>query len=220
MIKLEDVSRIYEMGDEEVAALANIDMEVKKGEFVAVVGPSGSGKTTLLNVIGGLDTPTRGRVLVNDQNINELKDRKKSFFRNQTIGFVFQSFNLMPFYTALENTTMPLLWSHSSFKEGEKRAVEILKLVGLGDRIKFYPTQLSSGQHQRVSIARAIVNRPKIVLADEPTGNLDTKTGGEIIKLLRQINREVGSTLVVITHDPMISKEAKRVIKLKDGRIA
>lgn len=219
MIKLENVSRIYEMGDEKVAALSDINIQVKDGEFVAVIGPSGSGKTTLLNIIGGLDTPTKGRVIIGDWDINELKDKQKSYFRNQTIGFVFQSFNLMPFYTALENATMPLLWSHKGLKGGEDRAKEILKLVGLGDRIKFYPTQLSSGQRQRVSIARAIVNKPKLILADEPTGNLDSKTGQEIINLLKQINKEAGSTLIIITHDASISKEAGRVIKLMDGKI-
>ncbi len=219
MIELNNVSRIYQMGSEKIFALKNIDLEINKGEFVCVVGPSGSGKTTLLNVIGGLDSPTEGQIIVDDNDINSFDDKEKSEFTNKTIGFVFQTFNLMPFYTALENTLLPLLWAGVSSKERTERAEEALTKVGLKNRMGFRPTQLSSGQRQRVSIARAIINNPKIILADEPTGNLDSKTGNNIMELLQEINKSYGATLVVITHDPKIAKTGQRVIEIKDGKL-
>lgn len=219
MIELKKVSRIYQMAGEKIAALADIDLKIEEGEFMAVVGPSGSGKTTLLNIIGGLDRPTQGAIFINGQDINQLNDEAKSHFRNKTIGFVFQSFNLQPFYTALENTIVPLLWSEVPPKKRRQRAEEALKNVGLTDRMNFYPTQLSSGQRQRVSIARAIINQPKIILADEPTGNLDTKIGNEIVQLLKQLNKVLGTTVIIITHNPTVASQCARVVKLQDGRI-
>lgn len=209
------------MGEEDVVALNEVDLTIDDGEFVVLVGPSGSGKSTLMHVIGGLDKPDSGTVAVGDFEISDpkVKESQMSEFRNKKIGFVFQTFNLEHTLTALENVQMPLLFSGMNQKESNALARLALKKVGLDDRVNHRPSELSGGQRQRVSIARAIVNEPEIILADEPTGNLDTKTGQKIMKLLKDINRDEGTTIVIVTHDLGIAEKAKRVVKIKDGEI-
>ncbi|MFH1598526.1 MAG: ABC transporter ATP-binding protein [Patescibacteria group bacterium] len=219
MIELKNTSRRYEVGGDPINALFHVDLKIQDGEFVAIMGPSGSGKTTFLNLIGGLDSPDSGTVLIDNEDLGRLKDKVLSKYRNQKIGFVFQSFNLQPFYTAVENVMLPLYFAGVGDKEKKKRAAEALKVVGLGNRLKHRPNQLSAGQRQRVSIARALINNPKIILADEPTGNLDTKTGKEIMALLQDLNKKQKVTIVMVTHDPEMAKYAERIIKMHDGRI-
>lgn len=221
MIKIHDVTKKYKMGEEDVVALNEVDLTIDDGEFVVLVGPSGSGKSTLMHVIGGLDKPDSGTVAVGDFEISDpkVKESQMSEFRNKKIGFVFQTFNLEHTLTALENVQMPLLFSGMNQKESNALARLALKKVGLDDRVNHRPSELSGGQRQRVSIARAIVNEPEIILADEPTGNLDTKTGQKIMKLLKDINRDEGTTIVIVTHDLGIAEKAKRVVKIKDGEI-
>lgn len=212
---------MYKMGQEDVVALKNVNLTIDDGEFVVLVGPSGSGKSTLMHVIGGLDKPDSGTVTVGDFEISDpkVKEAQMSEFRNKKIGFVFQTFNLEHTLTALENVQMPLLFSGMNQKESIALARLALKKVGLEDRMDHKPSELSGGQRQRVSIARAIVNEPEIILADEPTGNLDSKTGQRIMKLLKDINREEKTTIVIVTHDVGIAEKAKRVVKIKDGVI-
>lgn len=217
MIELKNVSKVYELGGEKIIALDNVNLEIKDGDFIAIVGASGSGKSTLANVIGGLDTPDQGEVLVNDENISKISDASLSNYRNKTVGFIFQSFNLQPVYSALENVMIPLVFARISTKERKKRAEDCLGAVGLADRVNHRPNQLSGGQRQRVCIARALANNPKIIIADEPTGNLDSKKGAEIIALLKELNQKSGITLIVITHDPNVARQAKRVIQMCDG---
>lgn len=219
MIQLKNVSKVYELGGEKIVALDNVNLEIKDGDFIAIVGASGSGKSTLANVIGGLDTPDQGEVLVNDENISKISDASLSNYRNKTVGFIFQSFNLQPVYSALENVMIPLVFARISTKERKKRAEDCLGAVGLADRVNHRPNQLSGGQRQRVCIARALANNPKIIIADEPTGNLDSKKGAEIIALLKELNQKSGITLIVITHDPNVARQAKRVIQMCDGRL-
>jgi putative ABC transport system ATP-binding protein len=219
MIKLKGVTKIYELGGEKIFALDNVSLEIADGEFIAIVGPSGSGKSTLANIVGGLDMPDSGAVLFNNENISELSDEKISNYRNQKIGFIFQSFNLQPTYTALENVMIPLMLAGVSLKDRKKRAALCLKAVGLENRMNHLPGQLSGGQRQRVCIARALANDPEIIIADEPTGNLDSKKGAEIIDLLKSLNKEAGITLIMITHDQQVAKEASKIITLKDGQI-
>ncbi|MFD3157766.1 ABC transporter ATP-binding protein [Haloimpatiens sp. FM7330] len=218
MIEIKNLYKKYKMGDEVLTVLDNINLEIKDGEFAAIVGPSGSGKSTLMNMIGGLDIPTKGSVLIDGEDISKLKDKKISKFRNEKIGFVFQSFNLEPTFTALENVMLPLMFSGISEKERKKRALETLQLVELENRKNHKPTQLSGGQRQRVSIARALVNDPKIILADEPTGNLDSKTGETIMGILREFKNK-GYTIIMVTHNMEEAKYADRVIKIHDGMI-
>jgi putative ABC transport system ATP-binding protein len=220
MIELQSVTRTYKMGYEEIRALDGVSLKVAEGEFVAVVGPSGSGKSTLLHVIGGLDTPTAGKVTVNGQDLSRASDRQLSAYRNAQVGFVFQSFNLQPTYTALENVALPLVFARAPRKEQLARAQQALEAVGLAGRVRHKPTELSGGERQRVSIARALVNDPRLLLADEPTGNLDTATGTAIVELLAQLNHERGLTVLVVTHDPDVAAFADRRIMLRDGRIA
>lgn len=220
MIELKNVSKTYELGGEKIFALDHVNLKVEKGDFIAIVGPSGSGKSTLANVIGGLDMPDEGDVLVDGQNITKVNDKELSSYRNKKIGFVFQSYNLHPTYTALENVMVPLIFSRMSPKERVKRALDCLKTVGLEDRAKHRPNQLSGGQRQRVCIARALANSPEVIIADEPTGNLDSKKGAEIVAILKNLNQESDITLVVITHDQSVAKQAKRIIIIKDGRIS
>lgn len=208
------------MGDEIVAALNEVNLQIQDGEFVAVVGPSGSGKSTLANMIGGLDKPTSGSIVVDGNDLSKTRDNKLSDYRNKKIGFVFQTFNLQAHYTAVENVMLPLLFSKISYKKRKAKAIECLKAVGLGNRMKHKPNQLSGGQRQRVSIARAIANDPEIIIADEPTGNLDSKKGGEIIHLLKTLNKQKKITLVVISHDPAVAREADRVVTLLDGKLS
>ncbi len=219
MIQLSSITRKYKMGDETIYALNNINFNIKKGEFVAIVGPSGSGKTTLANIIGGLDTPTSGEVVIEEQNLSKAKDKVLSNYRNKKVGFVFQTFNLQRGYTAFENVMIPLIFSKIPPRQRKIRAKECLKAVGLEERMRHKPNQLSGGERQRVSIARALANSPEIIIADEPTGNLDSKKGAEIISLLKEFNKKNNITLLVITHDLTIAKQANRIINLYDGKI-
>lgn len=218
VIDLKNITKTYHLGDETLNALDGINCAVQPGEFVAITGPSGSGKSTLANIIGGLDQPTSGTVVIDGQDLSRVRDRQLSDYRNHHIGFVFQSFNLQGTQTALENVMLPLVFARMKPGERKARAQECLEAVGLGDRLNHRPSQLSGGQRQRVAIARALAVRPSIILADEPTGNLDSARGEEIMKLLKDLNKQ-GITLVVITHDMTIARQADRVIQIKDGRV-
>lgn len=219
LIKLQDITKIYPMGEVEVHALAGLDLEIKKGEFVAITGPSGSGKSTLMHVIGLLDTPTSGKVYLEGKETSKLSEDELAVLRNTYIGFVFQSFNLLPRTSALDNVSLPLLYSGAGKEERQKRAKKALETVDLGDRLDHTSSQLSGGQQQRVAIARALVNNPSIIMADEPTGNLDSKSGQEIMNLLHDLNKQ-GNTIVLVTHEIDIAKGAKRIIEIMDGKIA
>lgn len=219
VIELQGVTKTYRLGDEVLNALDNVNLTIRSGEFVAITGPSGSGKSTLANIIGGLDRPTTGRIVVDGNDLSHVRDHQLSDYRNRSIGFVFQSFNLQSTQTALENVMLPLTFARMKPKDRKARAQECLEAVGLGDRLKHRPSQLSGGQRQRVAIARALAVKPRIIMADEPTGNLDSARGVEIMKLLEDLNRQ-GITLVVITHDMSIAKQAGRVIQIKDGKVA
>jgi putative ABC transport system ATP-binding protein len=208
------------MGGEPINALSNINLIVAEGEMVAVIGPSGSGKSTLLHIIGGLDSPTSGEVTINGQKLSNSSDTELAHYRNRSVGFVFQTFNLHPTYNALENVAMPLIFSKVPPTERLKRASEVLETMGLSKRSSHLPNQLSGGERQRVCIARALVTKPKLILADEPTGNLDSKTGDLILKLLQQLNRERGITLLLVTHNTDIAEEAPRTLFMRDGQIA
>jgi putative ABC transport system ATP-binding protein len=218
VIELKDLTKTYRLGDETLNALDGVNCTIQAGEFVAITGPSGSGKSTLANIIGGLDKPTGGTVIVDGQDLSHVRDRQLSDYRNHHIGFVFQSFNLQGTQTALENVMLPLVFSRMKSKDRKLRAKECLEAVGLGDRLKHKPSQLSGGQRQRVAIARALAVKPSIILADEPTGNLDSARGDEIMKLLRDLNKQ-GITLIIITHDMSIARQAGRVIQIKDGKM-
>ena len=218
MIEIKNVSKTYKMGKETVKALDNVSLRIDKGDFMAIVGPSGSGKSTLMHLIGGLDTPTDGSILLNGADISKLKDKAMAKYRSEEIGFVFQSFNLENTQTALENVMMPLMFAGVSGKIRKEKALNALKLVGLEDKIKNRPMEMSGGQRQRVSIARALVNDPHIVFADEPTGNLDTKNGIAIMELLHELNKK-GYTIVMVTHNMDQAREAARIIKIRDGKL-
>jgi len=218
-IKFENVWKIYKLGTVEVAALRGLSIEIKRGEHLAIMGPSGSGKSTFLHLAGALDRPTRGRVLIEGRDPSKLNDDELSKLRNRYIGFVFQTFNLIPRLTALENVMLPLVVRGVDGSERRRRAIEALEQVGLRDRMNHRPTELSGGEQQRVAIARAIVTRPRIVLADEPTGNLDSVSAKEIVKVLSRLNRELGITVVIVTHDPEVASAAQRVVKIRDGVI-
>lgn len=214
MIELRKLNKTYGVAETKVFALREVDLDIQEGEFIAVMGPSGSGKSTLMNILGCLDSPTSGSYKLNDREIAGLDDNDLAYIRNQTIGFVFQSFNLLARTSALENVELPMIYSGES--DIRELAIEALKIVGLGDRIKHKPNQLSGGEQQRVAIARAIVHSPEIILADEPTGNLDTKAGNEIMKIFADLNAE-GQTVIVVTHDEDIGKMTKRILKFRDG---
>lgn len=218
LIKLQNVTKTYKLGGETLNALDNVSFHVDAGEFVAITGPSGSGKSTLANIIGGLDRPTSGTVVVDENDLSHIHDGKLSEYRNRYIGYVFQSFNLQGTQTALENVMLPLVFSRMKAKDRKKRATECLEAVGLGDRLKHRPNQLSGGQRQRVAIARALAVKPSIIIADEPTGNLDSARGAEIMKLLHELNKQ-GITLLIITHDATISRQASRVVQIHDGKL-
>lgn len=218
MINVNGVSKIYRMGKEKVIALNNVSLNVEKGEFLAIIGPSGSGKSTLMHIIGGLDSPTTGNVFIEENEIGKLKDKKLSKYRNEKIGFVFQAFNLENSQTALENVMMPLIFAGISKRERKERALKALEQVGILDLAKHKPNEMSGGQRQRVSIARAIVNNPEIVFADEPTGNLDSKSGENIMQLFNEINKK-GYTIIMVTHNPEEASKARRVVTIKDGVI-
>ncbi len=218
VIKIEGIKKIYTLGTQNVNALDGVDMSINRNEYVAIMGPSGSGKSTLMNILGCLDTPTEGCYFLNGTDVSNMDDDMLSDIRNREIGFIFQSFNLLPRYTAMENVALPLIYSGIPRHEREQRAIEALNNVGLGERMEHKPSELSGGQRQRVAIARALINRPSIILADEPTGNLDTKTSIDIMMLFEQIYKE-GNTVIIVTHEEDIAKYARRIIKLRDGKI-
>jgi putative ABC transport system ATP-binding protein len=218
-VKVVEVEKTYKLGENKVHALKGINMELKKGEFVAFMGPSGSGKTTLLNLIGVLDKPTKGKIYVDDIDLTKLKEKELTKLRRGTIGFIFQFYNLIPVLSAFENVELPMLIAGVPAKEREVRAQELLKMVGLGDRSDHRPDELSGGEQQRVAIVRALANRPHIVLADEPTGDLDSKTGKDVIKALRDLSNREGATVIVVTHDPTVASLADRVFEMRDGCI-
>lgn len=219
VIRTEDLWKIYTMGSEEVAALRGVTVEIHRNEYVAIMGPSGSGKSTLMNLIGCLDSPTRGQYWLGGQVVSQMDDDELARIRNQEIGFVFQTFNLLPRATALHNVELPLIYAGAPPEEREKRALEALRQVDLGDRVSHKPNELSGGQRQRVAIARALVNRPSIILADEPTGNLDSTTSNEIMRLM-EVLWERGNTIVLVTHEHDIAEFAHRVIHIRDGKVA
>jgi putative ABC transport system ATP-binding protein len=218
IIRIEDVHKYYELGETRVHALRGVSVQIERGEFVAIMGASGSGKSTFMNILGCLDKPTSGRYLLEDIEVSGMSKKELAAIRNRKIGFVFQGFNLLSRTTALENVELPTLYAQISKEEGRKRALDALQLVGLGDRTMHFPSQLSGGQQQRVAIARGLVNRPAILLADEPTGNLDSRTSVEIMEVFQKLNDD-GLTVVLVTHEPDIAQFARRSIQFRDGAI-
>jgi len=218
VISTQNLSKTYDMGSTQVHALREVDLEISKNDYVALMGPSGSGKSTLMNLLGCLDSPTNGNYFLDATNVSTMTDSELADVRNTKIGFVFQTFNLLPRLTALDNVALPLVYSGMSKADRQKRAQEVLDSVGLGDRVDHKPNELSGGQRQRVAIARALVNNPSIILADEPTGNLDTKTSIEIMAIFEKIHA-AGNTVILVTHEPDISLHAHRIVRLRDGRV-
>lgn len=218
IITIEHIAKIYQVGTEEVHALADVSLKIDKGEYVAIMGPSGSGKSTLMNILGCLDTPTKGIYNFNDVNVSQMNDNELAKVRNKEIGFVFQTFNLLPRSDALHNVELPLIYAGVPSAERKERAKESLAHVGLADRMHHRPNELSGGQRQRVAIARALVTKPSIILADEPTGNLDTKTGEDIMALFNEIY-EQGNTIILVTHEEYIAEHAERILRIRDGLI-
>lgn len=218
MITLSNIQKVYTTNEIETVALENVNLQVEKGEFVSIMGPSGCGKSTLLNIMGLLDDPTAGQISIGGVAVKSMKDQELAMLRNQKLGFVFQSFHLIPALNVLDNVELPLLYRKISSGERRKRAHEVLEKVGLSHRMKHFPTQLSGGQCQRVAIARAIIGSPEILLADEPTGNLDSKMGAEIMELLFNLNKQEGTTIVMVTHDEYIASQTGRIMRFFDGR--
>lgn len=219
VIETHTLTKVYQMGDMKVHALRGVDLNVHSGEMMAIMGPSGSGKSTLMNIIGCLDVPTSGVYRLDSTDVGKLDDNRLADIRSLKIGFVFQNFNLLPRTTALANVELPLIYAGVGGRERHRRSTEALRLVGLEDRLDHKPNELSGGQQQRVAVARALINRPKLILADEPTGNLDTKTSNEIMQLFQQLNQEQGITVVFVTHDPEIAEYCERVVHFRDGQI-
>ncbi len=218
VISATDLTKVYHMGEVEVRALDGVSVCINRGEVVAIMGPSGSGKSTLMNILGCLDTPTDGEYLLDGESVSNLKDDQLASIRNRKVGFIFQNFNLLPRATAQSNVELPMRYAGVT-TERSARATDALTLVGLGDRTRHKPTELSGGQQQRVAIARALVNHPAIIMADEPTGNLDSKSGREIMELLLNLNREQGTTLIIVTHDSGVASQTHRIIRLRDGKV-
>jgi putative ABC transport system ATP-binding protein len=218
VIELKNITRHFKIGDTDVFALRGVDLHIERGEYVAFMGPSGSGKSTLMNILGCLDTPTSGQYILNGKDVSNLSDNELAEIRNKEIGFVFQTFNLLARNTSLDNVALPLVYTGFSKKDRTQRAIQSLTSVGLADRMDHKPNELSGGQRQRVAIARALVNNPSIILADEPTGNLDTKTSYEIMELMEEIHQK-GNTVIVVTHEEDIARRAKRIVRLRDGVI-
>jgi putative ABC transport system ATP-binding protein len=219
LIRLHKISRRYQMGAETIHALREVSLEIQRGEYVAIMGPSGSGKSTLMNLIGCLDTPTGGEYELNGAQVSQMNDNQLAEIRNKEIGFIFQTFNLLPRSDALRNVELPLIYSGMPADERRQVALEALRKVGLADRIHHRPNELSGGQRQRVAVARALVNRPSILLADEPTGNLDSKTGAEILALFGELSKQ-GNTIIVVTHEEDVAKHARRILRIRDGLMA
>ncbi|MFN4260133.1 MAG: ABC transporter ATP-binding protein [Gemmataceae bacterium] len=220
IIELDQIHKIYESGEVQVHALRGVSLTIRRGEFLAIMGASGSGKSTLMNIIGCLDRPTRGQYRFDGQDVSQLSRAELAHLRNRKLGFVFQGFNLLKRYSAVENVELPLLYAGESSRERRRRALEMLELVGVADRANHTPAKLSGGQQQRVAIARALVNRPQMLLADEPTGNLDTQNGADILAEFQRLNRELGQTIILVTHDAAIARHADRIVTVSDGQIA
>jgi len=218
LIQIEQLEKIYHLGKVKVEALRGVSFEINTGDFVSIMGPSGSGKSTLMHIIGCLDYPTGGKYFLSGQDVSKLNDNQLALFRNQKIGFVFQEFNLLPKATILRNVELPLTYNNTHSKNKKQLAVQALEEVGLGDRLKHRPNEISGGQKQRVAIARALVNHPSIILADEPTGNLDSKTGQDIMRMIEKLH-DKGNTIILVTHEPEIAQYSQRIIYLKDGLI-
>ncbi len=219
MIEMKDVWKVYSIDTIEVVALRSVNVRIEQGEYISIIGPSGSGKSTLMNIIGCLDRPSRGMYLFNDRNVSDYSDAELAHIRNRRIGFVFQMFNLLPRYDAVKNVSMPLLYAGVDGAKMEALSRDALLNVGLGNRLHHKPSQLSGGQQQRIAIARAIVNNPDIILADEPTGNLDSESGREIISIFKDLNKRMNVTVVLVTHDPSVARQADRTIRILDGAL-
>ena len=219
IVRTRDVTKVYKMGKVEVHALRGVSLEIRAGEYISIMGPSGSGKTTLFNMVGGLDKPTSGKVYIEEVDVAQLDAYELAWLRCRKIGYIFQTFNIIPVMTALENVTLPMVFAGMTTDEAREKGVELLKRVGLGDRLHHKPFELSGGQQQRVAIARAMANDPSLILADEPTGNLDIKTGTEIIELLKELNEERGVTVISATHDHKMLSASDRIVWIRDGKI-
>jgi len=220
VVEAKKLTKIYDMGEVKVHALRGLSLKIKPGEIVAIMGPSGSGKSTLMNTLGCLDRPTSGEYILNGERTSNLSDDELAIIRNRQVGFIFQNYNLLPRASALTNVQLPLIYTDNGVNDMERIGTEILKAVGLGDRLHHRPYELSGGQQQRVAIARALINKPAIVLADEPTGNLDSRSGEEIMQLLLKLNRERGVTLIIVTHDTRVAAHTQRVIHILDGKVS
>jgi len=219
LLRLDKVCKIYTMGEDKLYALDHVNVDIKRGEFVSILGPSGSGKSTLLHILGLLDEPSQGEIYLDGIGVHKLNEDERAHLRGKKIGFIFQMFNLIPSLTVLENVTLPAIIYESSHAVAEAKAIEMLKYIGMGERLFHYPNQLSGGQRQRVAIARALINDPEIILADEPTGNLDTKTGHEVLERFKELNHQ-GKTIIIVTHDLNVSRITERTIRVVDGKIA